>query len=58
MGIANVQILMAMGVYLLFTIGISLWYSKKSSESAEAYFLGGRGLGPWVAAMSAEASTT
>jgi len=56
MGIANVQILIAMGIYLLFTIGISLWYSKKSSESAEAYFLGGRGLGPWVAAMSAEAS--
>ncbi len=56
MGIANVEILIAMGIYLLFTIGISLWYSKKSSESAEAYFLGGRGLGPWVAAMSAEAS--
>ncbi len=56
MGMANVQILIAMGIYLLFTIGISLWYSKKSNESAEAYFLGGRGLGPWVAAMSAEAS--
>ena len=56
MGIANVEILIAMGIYLLFTIGISLWYSKKSSESAEAYFLGGRRLGPWVAAMSAEAS--
>ena len=53
---ANIQILIAMGVYFLFTIGISLWYSKKSNENAESYFLGARGLGPWVAAMSAEAS--
>ncbi len=53
---SNVQILVAMGVYLLFTIGISLWYSKRSNQNAEAYFLGERGLGPWVAAMSAEAS--
>jgi len=56
MSAANMQILIAMGCYLLFTIGISLWYSKKSSRNTEAYFLGGRGLGPWVAAMSAEAS--
>lgn len=56
MSSANVQILIAMVAYLLFTIGISLWYSKKSSRNTEAYFLGGRGLGPWVAAMSAEAS--
>ncbi len=56
MNAANVQMLIAMGVYLVFTIGIGLWYSKKSSTNAEAYFLGGRGLGPWVAAMSAEAS--
>jgi sodium/proline symporter len=38
------------------SIGVGLWYSKRSSRNAEAYFLGGRGLGPWVAAMSAEAS--
>lgn len=56
MGADKIQILVAMGSYLLFTIGIGLWYSKKSSTNAEAYFLGGRGLGPWVAAMSAEAS--
>jgi len=56
MSSANVQILVAMASYLAFTIGISLWYSKKSSQNTEAYFLGARGLGPWVAAMSAEAS--
>jgi sodium/proline symporter len=52
----KIQILVAMGAYLLFTIGISLWYSRRSNRNAEAYFLGERGLGPWVAAMSAEAS--
>lgn len=52
----NVQILVSMILYLLFTIGVSLWYSKRSARNTESYFLGGRGLGPWVAAMSAEAS--
>jgi sodium/proline symporter len=52
----KIQILVAMAGYLLFTIGVCLWYSRKSSRSTEAYFLGARGLGPWVAAMSAEAS--
>ncbi|RXL57933.1 sodium:proline symporter, partial [Citrobacter sp. AAK_AS5] len=45
-----------MGAYLALTIGVGLWYSKRSARSAEAYFLGERGLGPWGAAMSAEAS--
>ncbi|MHB1045650.1 MAG: sodium/proline symporter [Thermoanaerobaculia bacterium] len=52
----RLQLLLAMGAYLAFTIGVGLWYSRRSSRSAEAYFLGERGLGPWVAAMSAEAS--
>lgn len=56
MNAGNAQILVAMGIYLAFTIGIGLWYSRKSSTNTEVYFLGGRGLGPWVAAMSAEAS--
>jgi len=50
------QILIAMGAYMALTIGVGLWFAKRSSRSTEAYFLGGRGLGPWVAAMSAEAS--
>ena len=36
-------------------IWIGVIYSKKTKTS-EDYFLGGRGLGPWVTAMSAEAS--
>ena len=52
----KVLLLTAMGAYLALTIGVGLWYSRRSARSAEAYFLGERGLGPWVAAMSAEAS--
>jgi len=56
MGAGNVQILILMGAYLLFSIGIGIWYAKKSNTGSAEYFLGGRSLGPWVAAMSAEAS--
>jgi sodium/proline symporter len=52
----QIQILAAIGFYLLFSIGVGIWYAKKSNTSSNDYFLGGRGLGPWVAAMSAEAS--
>ncbi|MDR0689655.1 MAG: sodium/proline symporter [Spirochaetaceae bacterium] len=45
-----------MGGYLLAMITIGLWYARKSNNSPEDFFLGKRGLGPWVAAMSAEAS--
>jgi sodium/proline symporter len=48
-------ILIAMVVYLLLVIGIGLLYSRRNKKS-EDFFLGGRSLGPWVTAMSAEAS--
>jgi sodium/proline symporter len=53
---ATLQILIGMGVYLLIMIAIGLWYARKSNNNPEEYFLGKRGLGPWVAAISAEAS--
>ncbi len=56
MNAGNGQILILMGVYLLFSIGIGVWYAKRSNVGSSEYFLGGRSLGPWVAAMSAEAS--
>jgi sodium/proline symporter len=52
----QVQILVAMGFYLLFVISIGLYYARRASESPGNYFLGGRKLGPWITAMSAEAS--
>ncbi|MCZ6836997.1 MAG: sodium/proline symporter [Planctomycetota bacterium] len=43
-------------VYTLFIIGIGVYSSKFASRSDEDYFLAGRSLGPWVAALSASAS--
>jgi sodium/proline symporter len=53
---ANLQTLVGMVAYLLTMITIGLWYARRSNSNPEEYFLGKRGLGPWVAAMSAEAS--
>ena len=52
----QIQILIAMIVYMSAVILIGVYFSKKSNNSSEEYFLGGRSLGPWVTAMSAEAS--
>jgi len=52
----RLQILIAMCSYMALVIGIGLYYAKRANESSENYFLGGRSLGPWVTAMSAEAS--
>ena len=52
----NIQILIAMGVYLAVVVGIGVLFAKKANENSDNFFLGGRTLGPWVAAMSAEAS--
>jgi sodium/proline symporter len=41
---------------MALVIGIGLFFSKRANESSDNYFLGGRSLGPWIAAMSAEAS--
>ena len=44
-------------VYLLFMIGIGLFFFLRSKGAGEKeYFLGGRKMGPWVSALSAGAS--
>lgn len=52
----SIQILIAMVIYMAIVIGIGLVYAKKANQNSENYFLGGRSLGPWVTALSAEAS--
>ena len=52
----TIQILIAMVVYMAAVIGIGAVYAKRANKNSEEYFLGGRSLGPWVTAMSAEAS--
>ncbi len=53
---STIQILIAMISYMAIVIVIGLVYAKRANASSENYFLGGRSLGPWVTAMSAEAS--
>lgn len=48
--------LIAMVVYIVGMIIIGALFTKRSNENSENYFLGGRSLGPFVTAMSAEAS--
>ena len=43
------------GVYLLIMIAIGCIFATKIKSTAE-YFLGGRGVGAWVTALSAQAS--
>lgn len=45
----------AIGVYLIFMLLIGAYYSKRNQSSGD-FYLGGRTLGPFVTAMSAEAS--
>ncbi|MBQ4067281.1 MAG: sodium/proline symporter PutP [Clostridia bacterium] len=52
----TVQILISMVIYMAAVILIGVLYAKRANKSSEEYFLGGRSLGPWVTAMSAEAS--
>ncbi len=52
----TLQIIIAMVIYMAAVILIGVLFAKKANKSSENYFLGGRSLGPWVTAMSAEAS--
>ena len=52
----TLQIFIAMIIYMAAVIIIGIVFAKKANTSSENYYLGGRSLGPWVTAMSAEAS--
>ena len=52
----QIQILITMSVYLIGIVMIGVFYAKRANKNSDYYFLGDRGLGPWVTAMSAEAS--
>ncbi|MDR0514602.1 MAG: sodium/proline symporter [Coriobacteriaceae bacterium] len=53
---SDILILVAMIVYMAIILTVSFMYAKRSQSSSEEFYLGGRKIGPWVAAMSAEAS--
>ena len=52
---SNIIVLVAFAFYMLVMIAIGVVYSKKTKNN-EDYFLGGRNLGGWTAALSAQAS--
>lgn len=52
----KIQMLVTMCIYIAIVIGIGAYFAKRSNQNSENFFIGGRSLGPWVAAMSAEAS--
>lgn len=49
-------VLLAMVIYFVAMLTIGFIYSKRSNSSTRQYFAGGRGVGPWLTALSAEAS--
>ena len=52
----NIELLVFI-VYILFVIGIGIYFFVKGQNSSDKdYFLGGRKMGAWVAALSAGAS--
>lgn len=51
----TVWIVVAFVIYIALMVVIGAFYSKKTNN-ADDYFLGSRGLGGWVGAMSAQAS--
>lgn len=52
---SEIGILIAILIYMLAMIGIGAYFSKQSDTTGD-FYLGGRKLGPFVTAMSAEAS--
>ncbi len=52
----QIQILISMICYMAAVVLIGLYFAKRARQNSGNYFLGGRSLGPWMAAMSAEAS--
>ena len=52
---SNIIVLVAFAFYMLLMIVIGVIYSRKTKNN-EDYFLGGRNLGGWTAALSAQAS--
>ncbi len=54
-GFDNHAVLVTFLIYLALMLGIGAW-AYRSTKSSSGYFLGGRTLGPWPAALSAGAS--
>ena len=52
---SQIYMMLSIGLYLAAMLYVGIYYSKKNETTAD-FYLGGRTLGPFVTAMSAEAS--
>lgn len=53
----NIGELLAFVLYFVLVLGIGIYFfARTKNNSDKEYFLGGRSMGPWVTAMSAQAS--
>lgn len=52
----NIWVILAFALYLGLMMCIGIYYYRKAASSVGGYILGDRQLGPWVTALSAEAS--
>jgi sodium/proline symporter len=51
----EIQTLVTFIIYFIFLMGVGIYFYKKTTN-IEDYLLGGRGMGSWVTALSAQAS--
>ena len=54
---ANKEVLITIILYNFLLIAVGFW-AKKRTSNQDDFYLGGRGLGPWVTALSASASSS
>jgi SSS family solute:Na+ symporter len=45
------------GSYILFSLGVGLYFSRKAGKSTDEYFLSGRSLPWWIVGTSMVATT-
>ena len=41
-----------LGAYLLFLIGVTIYFSFRKTKTTNEFFLGGRNIGPWMTAFA------
>lgn len=56
MNTGDVLVAVAILIYFIVVLIIGFAYARRSNSSSSEYFLGGRKIGPWFTALSAEAS--
>ncbi len=55
MALSDILMLITIALYMMLMVGIGVYFTNKN-KSSDDFYLGGRKLGPFVTAMSAEAS--